>query len=67
MIGLTRGVLCRAPATCTPPRAVVRAQVTELPAEVVVPECAWAVERDTVVVYLRKWARTGWHKLALAR
>jgi hypothetical protein len=43
------------------------AQVTELPMEVVVPECAWVVETDCVKLYLRKWARTGWHKLQLHR
>ena len=42
-------------------------QVTELPMEVVVSECAYVVEADTVKVYLRKWARTGWQKLQLAR
>ena len=35
--------------------------------EVVVPECAYAIEQDTVKVYLRKWARTGWHRLQLSR
>jgi hypothetical protein len=35
--------------------------------EVVVPECAWVVETDCVKLYLRKWARTGWHKLQLHR
>ena len=35
--------------------------------EVVVAECAYAVETDTVKVYLRKWARTGCQKLQLAR
>ena len=43
------------------------AQVTELPMEVVGAECAYVVETDTVKLYLRKWARTGWRKLQLAR
>jgi hypothetical protein len=43
------------------------AQVTELPMEVVVAECAYVVETDTVKLYLRKWARTGWRKLQLTR
>lgn len=35
--------------------------------EVVVAQCEHVVETDTVKVYLRKWARTGWHKLQLNR
>ena len=41
--------------------------VTELPMEVVVAQCTWSVEEDTVKLYLRKWAKTGWHKLQLHR
>ena len=41
--------------------------VTELPLEVVVSECTWAVVEDEVKLYLRKWAKTGWHKLQLHR
>jgi hypothetical protein len=41
--------------------------VTELPMEVVVAQCTWAVEEDTVKLYLRKWAKTGWRKLQLHR
>lgn len=45
----------------------MRPQITELPMEVMVSECAYAIETDAVKVYLRKWARTGWHKLQLSR
>ena len=41
--------------------------VTELPMEVVVAQCTFAVATDCVKVYLRKWAKTGWFKLQLAR
>jgi hypothetical protein len=45
----------------------VAAQVTELPMEVVVPECSYVVQTDVVKLYLRKWAKTGWHQLQLQR
>ena len=41
--------------------------VTELPMEVIVGQCTWCVEDDAVKLYLRKWAKTGWHKLQLHR
>jgi hypothetical protein len=41
--------------------------VTELPLEVVVSKCSWSVAVDEVKLYLRKWAKTGWHKLQLHR
>lgn len=42
-------------------------QVTELPMEIVVPECSYVVQEDCVKLYLRKWAATGWFKLQVHR
>jgi hypothetical protein len=42
-------------------------QVTELPMEVAVNECAYAVETDAVKLRLAKWAKTGWHALQVHR
>ena len=41
--------------------------VTELPLEVVVAECGYAVETDAVKIVLKKWAKTGWHALQVHR
>lgn len=41
--------------------------VTELPMEVVVAECGYAIETDAVKIVLRKWAKTGWHALQVHR
>jgi hypothetical protein len=41
--------------------------VTELPMEVQVGDCAYAVEPDAIKIRLAKWAKTGWHALQVHR